>query len=121
MSATVWCAVGLLGGLGAVFRVLVTTSASVRLPDAFPFGTFVVNISGAFLLGLVAGMGASGDAYRLAGIAFLGSYTTFSTWMLDARKLRAKGRAGVALAYLAMSVGAGLTAVALGRWLGTRL
>jgi fluoride exporter len=99
---------------------LVTTSASVRLPSAFPFGTFVVNISGAFLLGLVAGMGASGDVYRLAGIAFLGSYTTFSTWMLEARQLEANGKGRVALAYLATSAGVGLAAVALGRCLAAR-
>jgi fluoride exporter len=121
MSVLVWCAVALLGGLGAVARVLVATSVSTRLPSAFPLGTFVVNVSGAFLLGLVAGVGATGDAYRLAGIALLGSYTTFSTWMLEARRLEARGRGSIAFAYLAASAGVGLAAVAFGRCLGMRL
>lgn len=121
MSAPVWCAVALLGGFGAVARVLVATSVSVRLPSVFPLGTFVVNISGAFLLGLIAGLGASGDVYRLAGIALLGSYTTFSTWMLEARQLEAKGGGWIALAYLGSSAGVGLAAVALGRCLGAHV
>jgi CrcB protein len=121
VSALVWGGVAVLGGLGAVARVLVATSVSVRVPSAFPLGTFVVNISGAFLLGLVAGLGASGDAYRLAGIAVLGSYTTFSTWMLETRLLREAGRGRIALAYVALSAAVGLGAVALGRLIGTHL
>ena len=121
MSVLVWCGVALLGGLGAVARVLVATSVSVRLPSAFPLGTFVVNVSGALLLGLVAGAGASGDVYRLAGIALLGSYTTFSTWMLEARRLRARGEGRIALAYLVTSVVVGFVAVVLGRSMGRLL
>jgi len=121
LSALVWCGVAVLGGLGAVARVLVATSVSVRVPSAFPLGTFVVNISGAFLLGLVAGLGASGDAYRLAGIALLGSYTTFSTWMLEAQRLSQGGERVTALAYVIASVAVGLAAVAFGRWLGSHL
>lgn len=118
MSASVWCAVALLGGLGAVARALLTTSVSGRMPSVFPLGTFVVNVSGAFLLGLVAGLGVGGDVYRLAGVALLGSYSTFSTWMLEARQLEAKGKSWIALAYLGASAGVGLLAVVLGRSLG---
>lgn len=121
MSALAWCGVALLGGAGAVARVLVATSVTVRLPRAFPLGTFVVNVTGAFLLGLVAGLGASGDAYRLAGIAVLGSYTTFSTWMLETQRLGSSGRGRLALAYVAASALAGLAAIALGRLIGTHL
>jgi fluoride exporter len=121
VSALAWCGVAVLGGLGAVARVLVAASVSDRVPSAFPFGTFVVNVSGAFLLGLVAGLGASGDAYRLAGIALLGSYTTFSTWMLETRQLSRSGKRGVGLAYVIASVAVGLTVVAIGRWFGEHL
>ena len=121
MSPFVWAGVAVLGGFGAVARVLVATSVSARLPSAFPLGTFVVNVSGAFLLGLVAGLGASDDAYRLAGIAALGSYTTFSTWMLETRLLSESGRGRIALAYVVLSVAVGLGAVALGRLVGTQL
>ena len=121
MSAATWGAVALLGGFGAVARVLVATSVSVRMRSDFPLGTFAVNISGAFLLGLVAGLGASGDAYRLAGIALLGSYTTFSTWMLETRLLAAGGRGRMAFAYLTVSGAVGLGAVAIGREIGLAL
>ena len=121
MSVLVWVGVAALGGFGAVARVLVATSVSVRMSSAFPLGTFVVNVSGAFLLGLVAGLGASGDAYRLAGIAVLGSYTTFSTWMLETRLLKESGRRRTSLAYVALSAAVGLGAVALGRLIGTHL
>jgi CrcB protein len=121
LNALVWCGVAVLGGLGAVARVLVATSVSVRVPSAFPLGTFVVNISGAFLLGLVAGLGAGGDAYRLAGIALLGSYTTFSTWMLETQSLKEEGRGQLALAYVVLSAAVGLGAVVLGRFVGSHL
>lgn len=116
MSLLAWCGVAVLGGIGAVARVTVTTAISGRFSRAFPLGTFAVNVSGSFLLGLLAGTSASGDLYRLAGIAFLGSYTTFSTWMLEARLLREVGRGRVALAYLGLSLAVGLGAVALGRF-----
>lgn len=121
MSIFVWAGVAILGGFGAVARVLVATSVSIRLPGAFPLGTFVVNVTGAFLLGLVAGLGASGDAYRLAGIAVLGSYTTFSTWMLETRLLKESGRSRLAWTYVTASVIVGLAVVALGREVGAHL
>jgi fluoride exporter len=121
MSVLLWCGIAVLGGLGAVARVLVATSVSVWMPSAFPLGTFVVNVSGAFLLGLVAGLGASGDAYRLAGIAVLGSYTTFSTWMLETQRVGEMGRRRLAVANILFSIVLGLGAVALGRTLGSHL
>ena len=54
---------------------------------AFPWGTFAVNISGAALLGGVAGAAVTGNALILAGTATLGSYTTLSTWMLESHRL----------------------------------
>ena len=60
-------------------RFLVDRAVSGRLARSFPVGTFAVNISGATLLGLYAGLGLTGDAALLAGTAFVGAYTTFST------------------------------------------
>jgi CrcB protein len=91
------------------------------MPRAFPLDTFAVNVSGAFFLGALAGVETSEDAYRLAGLAVLGSYTTFSTWMLEARLLQENGRGRVALAYVALSLAVGLGAVALGRLVGSLL
>ncbi len=87
MSAPLWIAVAALGALGAVGRLLVEDVVSSRLPLAFPVGTLAVNLSGAFVLGLLAGVALTGNALVLAGGATIGSYTTFSTWMLETHSL----------------------------------
>jgi fluoride exporter len=106
----VWIGVALLGGVGACARFLVDRAVAVR---AFPLGTLVVNLSGAFLLGLLSDV--TGDAYLLAGTATLGAYTTFSTWMFESQRATEEGRPRVALANLAISLVLGLGAAALGR------
>jgi CrcB protein len=106
----VWIGVALLGGAGACARFLVDRAVAVR---AFPLGTMVVNLSGAFLLGLLSDV--TGDAYLLAGTATLGAYTTFSTWMFESQRAAEEGRGRVALANLAVSLVLGLGAAALGR------
>src|SRR4051794_2437244 len=127
-----WAGVGLLGGVGAVARFLLSTAVARRGAGWFPYGTLVVNVSGSALLGLVAGLALHGDALTLVGGGLLGSYTTFSTWMLDSerladrvispsghRKRRPAGDVTVALAAnLVGSLLLGLAAVALGRALG---
>lgn len=118
MSAPIWLAVAVLGALGALARLLLEDIVSARLPLAFPLGTLAVNLSGAFLLGLLAGLALTGQALVLAGGATLGSYTTFSTWMLETHSLAADARHRAAAANLLVSLLAGLAAVALGRALG---
>jgi fluoride exporter len=118
MSASLWIAVAALGALGAIARLLVEDVVSSRLPLAFPAGTLAVNLSGTFLLGLLAGAALTGDALVLAGGATLGSYTTFSTWMLETHSLAEDARRPAALANVILSVLLGLGAMALGRALG---
>jgi len=113
-----WTGVGALGGAGAVARYLVDRLVSERSGGRYPAGTLAVNLSGSALLGLLAGVALRGDALLLAGTALLGSYTTFSTWMLDCLRLRAADRRIAAAANLAGSLALGLAAVALGRALG---
>jgi CrcB protein len=116
-----WVGVAALGGLGAVARYLVSVAVARRSEGWFPWGTLVVNLSGTALLGLLTGLALHGDALTLAGGGLLGSYTTFSTWMLDSDRL-AEHHSGRALA--ANLVGClllGLAAVALGRALGRAL
>ena len=73
-----------------------TRLVSLRRSRRFPLGTLLVNLSGALVLGLFCrGSRCSGDAYLLAGTAVIGSYTTFSTWMLESHRL---GRGRPALA-----------------------
>jgi CrcB protein len=118
VSVVTWVGVALLGGAGAVARFVVDGAVAERATAELPVGTLAVNLSGAFLLGLVAGLALKGDALLLAGTATLGSYTTFSTWMLETQRLVEDGEAGVAAVNIALSLAAGIAAVALGRALG---
>jgi len=119
VSATLlWAGVGLLGGVGAVARFLVSAAVARRLGHWFPWGTLAVNLSGSALLGLLAGVALHGDALTLAGGGLLGSYTTFSTWMLDSDRLGEGKRGRLLAANLAGGLLLGLAAVALGRALG---
>jgi fluoride exporter len=118
MSIPLWLAVGLLGGVGALGRFLLDAAVSLRLGRQFPAGTLVVNTSGALLLGLLGGLGEGGQMMLLAGAALLGSYTTFSTWMLESHRLGEDGELGLATANLAVSLLAGAAAAAAGWALG---
>jgi CrcB protein len=117
----VWVGVALLGGAGAVARFTLDGALSERTGDAFPWGTLAVNLSGAFLLGLLNGLDVAGDALLLAGTGLLGSYTTFSTWMLESHRLGEDGEPGRMWLNLGVSAVAGLAAAALGRALGGAL
>jgi CrcB protein len=114
----VWIAVAVLGGAGAVGRLALDAAVSERAGDAFPWGTLAVNLSGAFALGALAGADVAGDALLLAGTALLGSYTTFSTWMLESHRLGEDGEPGRMWLNLALPLIAGLAAAALGRAVG---
>lgn len=118
MSAAGWIAVAVLGGAGALVRFFVDRAVGSRAATDFPLGTLVVNVSGALLLGLVAGLAFEGERLVLAGAAALGSYTTFSTWMLETQRLTEDGEHAYALANVFVSLAAGLLAVAAGRVLG---
>ncbi len=109
------------GGAGAVARFTVDSLVQSRRLGEFPLGTFVVNIGGAFLLGLLIGLRASHGTMLVLGTATLGSYTTFSTWMLETHRPAQDGEARLAWQNLVLSLAVGLGAVALGRWLGAVL
>jgi CrcB protein len=113
-----WLGVGVLGGVGALARFAVDGAVASRVAGRFPLGTLVVNLSGALLLGLLAGLGLSGDALLLAGTAVLGAYTTFSTWMFETHRAGEDGQAALMAANVALSLVLGLAAVALGRAIG---
>jgi CrcB protein len=121
MTALLWLGVGVLGGVGALGRFLLDAAVSLRTPGQFPVGTLVVNASGALLLGLLVGRGVGGHGMLLAGVAALGSYTTFSTWMLESHRLGEDGELRLTVANLAGSLLAGLGAAAAGWALGAAL
>ena len=111
------------GAFGAVARFAIDGWVSERTGGLFPWGTLVINLSGAFLLGLLATLAIdravlSPDIRPIAMIGFLGAYTTFSTWMLDCWRLMQEGAWALAVANLVGSVLLGLVAVGLGVALG---
>jgi len=121
VTALVWIAVALLGGAGAWLRFRLDALVQLRLAGEFPFGTLAVNLAGSFCLGLLSGLGVAGRALLLAGTATLGSFTTFSTWMLETERLAEEGDGPLALANVAVAFGGGLAAALAGRLLGAGL
>jgi fluoride exporter len=118
VSAPAWIAVALLGGVGALARFLLDAALAEGAAGPFPVGTLAVNLSGAALLGLLAGASLHGTALTIVGGGALGSYTTFSTWMFESQRLGEAGRAKLLWLNVALSLLAGLAALTLGRWLG---
>jgi CrcB protein len=121
VSPLEWVAVGVIGGASALARFFVDGLIAPRIGSDFPAGTLAVNASGAFLLGLLTGLSLSGESLLLAGTASIGSYTTFSTWMLETQRLTEAGEYVTAGANLAVSLGVGLGAAALGRVIGSHV
>ena len=114
------------GGLGASLRHAVNMACAKGLGTALPYGTFIINISGSTVMGLIAGyLAFKGEAtqhwrlFLMTGI--LGGYTTFSAFSLDTALLYERGEVSLAALYVLGSVGvsiAGLFAgLALMRWL----
>jgi CrcB protein len=123
MTPLAWVAVAALGGAMAIARFVVDSSVATRLDvdwlsGDFPIGTLAVNLSGAVVLGILAGAALSGTAYTIVAGGGVGTYTTFSTWMLESHRAGEGGDARVLWANIAVSLVAGLAAVALGHWIG---
>lgn len=113
----------LAGAAGAVCRYALDQVISRLLRRSFPWGTVVVNLSGALALGLLAGTSTQGlpaTPYVVLGAGFLGAYTTFSTWLFEVVRLAQGGRWGDALAHALGSLVLGVAAAALGLWLTVR-
>jgi CrcB protein len=118
VSAAAWAAVALLGGTAAAARYLIDAELSARSRHPFPVGILAVNLAGSFLLGLVAGFALSGEALVIVAGGGIGSFTTFSTWMLDSHRLSEAGQTELVWVNIGVSLIAGFGAVALGHWLG---
>jgi fluoride exporter len=114
-SLALWLGVGLLGGLASVARFLLDRRVRELAFSRLPLGTLAVNLSGTLVLGVLVGAGLHGDAYLLAGTATIGSYTTFSTWMLESERLAAGGGRWLALLNVLGALVLGVGAAALGR------
>jgi CrcB protein len=116
----VWLVVGvaIAGAVGAPARFLVERVIRTRWPTNWPWGTFLVNVSGSLVLGLVVGVvlaqGVDADVRTVVGTGFLGAYTTFSTYAYETVRVGTVPRRGLAVAYAFGSVVASLLAAAAG-------
>lgn len=115
MKVWEWLALAALGGAGALARFGLESLVASRLGDELPLGTLAVNLTGAGLLGLLIGLAAHGRTLTLLGGGVLGSYTTFSGWLVQSHALAGRGARGTAVLNIVGSLLAGLAAVALGR------
>ncbi|MCJ8520599.1 CrcB protein [Pseudorhizobium tarimense] len=111
------------GATGSVLRYLVGLWSLRSLGPTFPWGTMIVNVVGSFAIGLLAELvarrlNASAEMRLLLVTGFLGGFTTFSAFSLDALTLFERGAAGTAVAYVLGSVVISLMAVVGGLALG---
>ena len=102
----------LLVSLGAVPGALLRWQVSLHWADRH----VLVNVVGAALLGLLAGLPAAPRRQLLVGIGFCGSFTTFSSWMLDAMRLISVGKVVEAFGLIGITLGLGVAA----SWIGFR-
>lgn len=118
--------IALGGAVGAVSRYAVDTWVAQATAGAFPWGTLVVNVSGALALGLLYALATErgvlpAEIRAPVMIGFIGAYTTFSTLMLESWRLWEDGSVGLAIVNLAGSSVLGIAAVIVGLTLGRAL
>jgi CrcB protein len=109
------------GVLGGVARYFLSGVIARRVGETFPWGTLFINVSGAFLIGIIGDLAedrgslfADPDLWLLAVTGFLGCYTTVSSFSLQTLSLARDGETGRALGYVVISVAFSLAAAAAG-------
>ncbi len=114
------------GAIGAVSRFMLGSLILRLFSAVFPLGTFVINISGSFLIGLLMtfflerpGIGVNWRLFLVTGI--LGGFTTFSSFEWETFALFRMGAASIAFLYVAASVILGLAAAWAGAMIAGRL
>ena len=115
-------AIALGGGIGALARHFLSSAVAALLGSGFPWGIFVVNILGGFLMGLIVELGALKLSYSIEARAFLttgplGGFTTFSAFSLDASLLIERGDWMGAMLYVTGSALLSIVALFAGLWL----
>jgi CrcB protein len=110
------------GAAGAVTRYLINISPLAKTLAPFPLATFLINITGSFLIGLLVVKLEMNDNLKLLVLTgFLGAYTTFSTFELETFDLMRDRNLLTAILYVALSFTIGFIGVALGVWVGRKI
>ena len=121
MTTLGWALVGPAGALGALARHGTGRAMARALALGAPWGVLAVNLLGAFLLGLLVGARPVDTALVAIGTGFLGSFTTFSTWMVETDAIARSGRYADALLNVVGPLIAGLILAAAGFAAGTAI
>jgi len=118
MSGLAWVAFVAAGAVGAPARFLLDGMVSDRTAGVFPWGTFVINVTGSFLLGFLTGLGLNHAFPRVPrivlGTGFCGAYTTFSTFTYETARLLEEGASNEAIRNVVGTLLAGSMAAAAG-------
>lgn len=110
------------GAIGAALRYWVGRVSLQHLNPGFPWGTFIVNLAGGLLIGLLAGtmftrLSSDHAFWLFAGVGLLGGFTTFSAFSFDLFAMLEQGRYAIAVAYAGGSVAGALVLLCAGYWL----
>lgn len=121
MNPAILLAVALGGAIGSLLRYLMTGWMQ-PVSSAFPWGIFIVNVSGGFVMGLIVELGAlkfsfAPELRAFMTVGILGGYTTFSTFSLDSALLIERGAYGSAAAYVVGSTVLSILALFAGMWM----
>ena len=123
MTGAALAGVSVAGAIGAPARYVVERAITRHRAGPLPFGTFLVNVSGSLVLGILAGAalyhGFGGAPRVWLATGFCGAYTTFSTFGLETVALAQRGERRVATTYVALSTIVGCAAAALGLVIAT--
>ena len=118
MTNAAWLAFLVAAAIGAPARYLIDGLVQDHTDGAFPWGTFVVNVSGCLVLGMITGLGlyhGLGSTTRtVVGTGGMGAYTTFSTFTFETVRLAEEGATNEAVRYVAASFIIGLAAASVG-------
>lgn len=106
--------IGIGGTFGSLTRFQIGKWISQKSKSSFPVGTFIVNISGAIMLGFFTGAGVGGGFYLLMADGFLGAFTTFSTFMYEGFSLFKDNKKKNAVTYIISSLILGVIGYTIG-------
>jgi len=115
----IYVLLGIGGAAGSLVRYSLGKFISEKSNTSFPIGTFIINITGALLLGIVSTIGVSSNMMLLLGDGFLGAYTTFSTFMYEGFNLFQEKEKLNAFVYILCSLILGTLGYAIGSKIGS--
>lgn len=114
--------VGAGGAAGSMLRYAVGYLMNKYVQHPFPWATFVINVIGSLIIGILFGLVGRNQWLQQTGMlllasGFCGGFTTFSTFALENADLMQKGQSFIAFTYMALSVIIGLALCRVGIWL----